>query len=84
MSEHKEKLGNIMMMVKEITNKDQTLKWDSRKERMLFNYQDVTDEMGLMVDAFIAQDAKKMGFILADTLYEHLKKQGKNVPVLLM
>jgi hypothetical protein len=59
------------MMIKEIVNKDETLKVDD-DGNVMFNEQDVTSEIGIMIEAFNAQDAKKMGFIFADTMYNHL------------
>jgi len=72
------------MLVKELFNKDQTIKWNDPKKngdgKVMFNGQDVSEEIQLMIEAFQIQDAEKMGFIFSDTLYQHLKRNGKNVP----
>ena len=78
------KLGNIGVMIKELLNKDTTIRWDKKANQMMFNGQDITSEVGIMIQAFQVQDAKKMGFVFADTLYEHLRKKGKTMPTLIL
>lgn len=73
MTEHGEKLINIYAMIGELMKKETTIQYDEKNHAVDFNGQDITREIQIMEDAFQAQDAKKMGFIFADTLYEHLK-----------
>jgi uncharacterized protein YdgA (DUF945 family) len=50
LTEHKEKLLSVGIMIKELMNKDTTLKYEN--DTVMFNGQDVTDEVGIMVQAF--------------------------------
>jgi len=73
MTANEDRLGDIKVMIAEIINPMTTIKWDADTETIMFNDQDITDEIMLMVGAFDQEDAKKMGFIFGDTLDKHSK-----------
>jgi len=52
MTLHQEKLSNIYAMIKEVMNKDDTIKWSDDNESVMFNGQDISSEIELMIDAF--------------------------------
>jgi len=59
----------LHVILKEMRAPSTGLKIDDGK--FTFNNQDITDEANMMTEAYVAQDLKKFGFLLGDTLSKH-------------
>ena len=44
---------------------------------MVFNNQDVTDDVNWIIDAYAHNDFRKMGYLFGETLDTHLANQEK-------
>ena len=68
LTSHEGKLDDVEKMLMELMNPDTSLKYQADTGLLLFNNQDVTNDVGQILDTFTDRDSKKIGFLYGNML----------------
>jgi predicted heme/steroid binding protein len=72
LTEHKERLSPISYILIDMYDRDDTLKWDEGQDELLFNGQDITQDIYKVAKAFNDKAYYQMGVLFAKTLSSSL------------